>query len=41
MLPARQLKLVLAWSEIHKSELLKNWQNGVNNQMFFPIEPLK
>ena len=25
-LPKRQLKLVMAWSEIHKDELMQNWE---------------
>ncbi|NOW85420.1 hypothetical protein B0H39_003301 [Clostridium beijerinckii] len=25
-LPKRQLKLVLAWAEIHKDELMQNWE---------------
>jgi hypothetical protein len=25
-LPRRQLRLVLAWAELHQSELLQNWQ---------------
>ncbi|MDO4442389.1 MAG: DUF4160 domain-containing protein [Slackia sp.] len=25
-LPARQLKFVLAWAELHKDELMQNWE---------------
>lgn len=40
-LPTRQERLVLAWAELHREELLRNWQ--VLQQGFPPgkIEPLK
>ena len=41
LLPAKQLKLVLAWCEIHKEELLKNWKSAQNNDKISKIEPLK
>jgi hypothetical protein len=41
MLPARQLKLVVAWSEIHKEELLADWVLASKGELPFPIEPLK
>lgn len=25
-LPGRQLKLILAWCELHKDELMQNWE---------------
>jgi len=40
-LPARQLKLVLAWCEIHREELVRNWQAAQKNQKITKIEPLK
>ncbi len=40
-LPARQLKLVLAWAEIHKDELLADWELASKGELPFPIEPLK
>lgn len=40
-LPARQLKLVLAWCEIHKEELKKNWESAQSNGKINRIEPLK
>jgi hypothetical protein len=40
-LPARQLKLVLAWAEIHKDELLADWELASRGELPFPIEPLK
>jgi hypothetical protein len=40
-LPSRQLKLVLAWIEIHKDELLANWELCQNGEKPFKVEPLK
>jgi hypothetical protein len=40
-LPPRQIKLVLAWIEIHKEELLADWELASNGELSFPIEPLK
>lgn len=40
-LPLRQLKLVLAWSEIHHVELLKNWESAQRKGNISRIEPLK
>jgi hypothetical protein len=35
------MKLVEAWIEIHKEDLLANWDLAVNGQEVFKIEPLK
>jgi hypothetical protein len=40
-LPSRQIKLVLAWIEIHKDELLANWELCQNGEKPFKVEPLK
>lgn len=40
-LPKKQQKLVLAWAEIHKDELLANWSLAMNSELPFNIEPLK
>ena len=40
-LPPRQTKLVLAWVEIHKEELLADWELASKGELPFPIEPLK
>jgi len=40
-LPKRQLKLTLAWAEIHKEDLLANWTLCQNGETPFSIEPLK
>lgn len=39
-LPKRQLKLVLAWAEIHKDELMQNWELARNHQALYRIAPL-
>ncbi|MFI5163817.1 MAG: DUF4160 domain-containing protein [Bacteroidia bacterium] len=39
--PNNKLKLVEAWMEIHKDELLADWKLAVNGQPVFKIEALK
>lgn len=40
-LPKRQLRLVQAWVEIHREELMKNWaESQKENPDFLKIEPL-
>lgn len=41
LFPFKQLKLVLAWCELHKRELLNNWENAVKNKEIKKIDPLK
>jgi Domain of unknown function (DUF4160) len=36
-----KLKLVQAWIEIHRDELMADWNLAVNGQQVFKIEPLK
>jgi hypothetical protein len=36
-----KLKLVIAWIEIHKDELMADWQLAVEGQQVFKIEALK
>ena len=40
-LPTKQIRLVLAWVEIHKDELLADWKLCQNGEKPFSIEPLK
>ena len=40
-LPNKQLKLVLAWAELRKEELLADWTLAMNSEFPFKIEPLK
>jgi hypothetical protein len=39
-LPNRQLKLVLAWCEIHRDELMQNWQLAKDSMPLNRINPL-
>lgn len=40
-LSTRNTRLVQAWIEIHRDELLANWALCQNGEKPFPIEPLK
>lgn len=40
-LPSKQVKLVLAWCEIHRDELVKNWELSKASGEILSIEPLK
>jgi hypothetical protein len=40
-LPSKQKKLVLAWAELHKEELLADWELASNGELPFKIDPLK
>jgi len=40
-LPDSKTKLVRAWIEIHKDELLANWRLAINGDELFKIEPLR
>lgn len=39
-LPRRQLKLVQAWTELHREDLLVNWEVAMNGEKPLPIAPL-
>nr|WP_322354607.1 DUF4160 domain-containing protein [Paratractidigestivibacter sp.] len=39
-LPARQLKLVLAWNELHRDELMQNWELAKEQKPLNQIKPL-
>ena len=40
-LPAKQIRLVNAWIEIHREELMADWKLCQNGEKPFKIEPLK
>jgi len=40
-LPNKQRKLVEAWTEIHKDELMADWNLAQNGELPFLIDPLK
>jgi hypothetical protein len=37
----RQLRLVLAWAELHQDELDENWRRARAGETLRPIEPLR
>ena len=39
-LPARQLKLVLAWNELHRDELMQNWELAKQGKPLNSVSPL-
>lgn len=39
--PRKQLRLLIAWCELHKDELLANFKLANNGEKVFEIEPLK
>ncbi|OGV75485.1 MAG: hypothetical protein A3K19_29205 [Lentisphaerae bacterium RIFOXYB12_FULL_65_16] len=40
-LPPPKLRLVLAWVEIHRDELVADWELAVSGQQPYKIDPLK
>jgi hypothetical protein len=40
-LPISKERLVLAWIELHRDELLADWQLAVRGEELFRIDPLK
>ena len=40
-IPVNKLKLILAWIEIHKEELMANWELAKKGEMVFKIDGLK
>jgi len=40
-LPQAKIRLVQAWIEIHREELVADWELALNGEEVFKIEPLK
>jgi hypothetical protein len=40
-IPKNKLRLVQAWIEIHKDELLADWELAIDGENIFRIDPLK
>ena len=40
-LPPGKMRLVSAWMEIHRDELMADWELAVSGQQPFKIEPLR
>ena len=39
-LPRKQLRLVQAWIELHRDELMADWELAVNGEKPYKIDPL-
>lgn len=39
--PRNKLKLVEAWIEIHKDDLIANWELAISGNTVYQIDPLK
>jgi hypothetical protein len=39
--PRKKLKLVQAWLEIHREDLMADWKLAINGQQLFKIDPLR
>jgi hypothetical protein len=40
-LPIKQIRLVTAWAELHKEELIADWNLSMNGEKPFNIDPLR
>ena len=40
-MPKRQRKFITAWTELHRDELLANWELAMAEQPLYKIEPLR
>ena len=40
-IPSTKARLVQAWIEIHRDDLLADWELAVNGETLFPIDPLR
>jgi hypothetical protein len=41
VMPRKQQNLVVAWAELHREELLENWQRAAEQESLKPIEGLR
>ena len=40
-LATKQNKMLVAWAELHKDELLANWELAMKGESIYSIDPLK
>jgi hypothetical protein len=40
-IPGKQVKLITAWAELHKDELLADWELANNGERPYSIDPLR
>lgn len=39
-IPKRALKLVIEWADLHRDEIIKDWEDVTNGKQLTKIEPL-
>ena len=39
-MPARALRMILEWLDLHRDELMANWERACKGEMLNKIEPL-
>jgi hypothetical protein len=39
-MPSSKVKLIAAWVEIHRDELIANWELAISEEPLYKIEPL-
>ena len=39
-MPQKQIRLITAWVELHREELLANWDLAIKEEPLYKIEPL-
>ncbi len=39
-IPKRALKLVIEWADLHRDEIIKDWEDATNGKQLTKIEPL-
>lgn len=40
-MPMKQRKFIAAWAELHKDELIANWELAMSEQPLYKIDPLR
>lgn len=40
-MPRKQMRLIQAWTELHREELEANWILAINEEPIYKIDPLK
>lgn len=40
-IPKRAMKLVIEWADLHREEIMKDWEDATNGKQLTKIEPLK
>lgn len=40
-MPRKQMKLIAAWVELHRDELVADWELAIKGGSVYPIDPLR